>query len=238
MQVRFRLIQILSMKCIHEFLRVLKLIVIHVVLGVILRVVVSFDSVLKAVISLSTVRINDLIYHLFILIINNHWLRRSADLLRKRVHDSSSKVHDMKYWVYLHKGWQLESVDDFNLLQNLVQTDVLVIQLETQPLNLNVAALKKDLLTHLIGDIFAVTVSVVSHDSLSPLKLFLHVCQVILHCFSDVFCSVSKETLSDTFISEGIWAETYLRVKPFVCEEQRHSCSWGNVIVICKFSHE
>ena len=58
------------MKCIYEFLRVLKLIVIHIVLDIILRVVVSFNSVLKAAVDLSTVRINDLIYHSFILIIN------------------------------------------------------------------------------------------------------------------------------------------------------------------------
>ena len=127
MQVRSELIWVLSMKCIHEFLRVLKLIVIHIVSDVISEIVVSFNSVLQAVIDLSTAGINDLIYYSFILIINNYQLRRSVDLLRKRVCDSSLKMHDMKYWVYLHKGWELELVNDFNLLQNLVQTDVLVI---------------------------------------------------------------------------------------------------------------
>ena len=60
------------MKCIHEFLRVLKLIVIHVISGVILRVVMSFDSVLKAAVDISTAGIYDLIYHSFILIIHYH----------------------------------------------------------------------------------------------------------------------------------------------------------------------
>ena len=60
------------MKCIHEFLRVLKLIVICIVSDIISGVVVSFDSVLQTVIDLNTGRINDLIYYSFILIINNH----------------------------------------------------------------------------------------------------------------------------------------------------------------------
>ena len=238
MQVRSKLVQVPSIKCIHEFLRVLKLIVVCVVSGVISGVVVSFDSVLKAAVDLGTVGINDLIYHSFILIINDHWPERSVDLLRKRVCNDSLKVHDMKYWVYLYEDQELEPVGDFNVLQNLVRADVLVIQLETQPLDLYVAAVKENLLTYLIGNIFAAAVSVVSYDSLSPLKLFFHVCQAIFHCFSDVFYSVSKETLLSTFISEGIRAETHSRVKPFVCEEQGHSCSWENVIIICKFSYE
>ena len=48
----------------------LKLIVIYIVLDVISEIVMSFDSVLKAVINVSTVRINNLLYYLFILIIN------------------------------------------------------------------------------------------------------------------------------------------------------------------------
>ena len=59
------------MKCIHKFLRVLKLIVICVVSDVISGVVVSFDSVLKAAVNLGTAGINDFIYHSFILIIND-----------------------------------------------------------------------------------------------------------------------------------------------------------------------
>ena len=238
MQVRFRLVQILSMNCIYKFLRVLKLIVIHIVSDVISEVVVSFNSVLKAVINLSTVRINDLIYYSFILIINYHWSEKSVDLLRKRVCNNSLKMHDIKYWVYLYEGWELELVDDFNLLQNLVQIYVLIIQLKTQSLDLDVAVIKKDLLTYLIGDIFAVTVYINSHNHLSSFQLLLHVCQTVLYSFYDVFCSVSKKTLLDTFISEGIQAETYLRVKPFVYKEWRHFCSWENVIVICKFSYE
>ena len=72
MQVRSELVQILSMKCIYEFLRVLKLIIICVVSGVISGIIMSFDLVLKAVIDINIVRINDLIYHSFILIINYH----------------------------------------------------------------------------------------------------------------------------------------------------------------------
>ena len=175
MQIRFRLVWVLSMKCIHKFLRVLKLIVICVVSGVILEIVMSFNLVLKAVIDLNTVRINNLIDYSFILIMNYYWSERSVDLLRKRVSNSSLKMHDMKYWVYLYEGWELKSVSGFNLLQNLVQIYVLVIQLKAQPLDLDVAAVKKDLLTHLIDDIFAVTVHIVSHSSLSPLQLFFYV---------------------------------------------------------------
>ena len=50
----------------------LKLIVIHIVLGVISEVVMSFNSVLKVVIDTATAEVNDLIYHSFILIINYH----------------------------------------------------------------------------------------------------------------------------------------------------------------------
>ena len=64
----------------------------------------SFDLVLKAVININMARIYDLIYHLFILIINYYWLRKSVDLLRKRVYNGSLKMHDMKYWVYLYEG--------------------------------------------------------------------------------------------------------------------------------------
>ena len=72
MQVRFRLVQILSIKCIHEFLTVLKLIVIHVVSDVILEIIMSFDLVLKTVIDINIMRIYDLIYYSFILIIYYH----------------------------------------------------------------------------------------------------------------------------------------------------------------------
>ena len=94
------------MKCIHKFLRVLKLIVIHIVLVVILEIIMLFDLVLKAVIDTDTVKIYNLIYHLFILIINYHWLRESVNLLRKRVYNKSLKMHDIKYWVYLYEGWE------------------------------------------------------------------------------------------------------------------------------------
>ena len=127
MQVRFMLVQVLSMKCIYKFLRVLKLIVVCVVLDVISGVVVSFDLVLKAVIDLSTAGINNLIYHSFILIINYYWLKESVNLLRKRVCNCSLKMHDIKYWVYLYEGQELKLVGDFNLLQNLVQAYILVI---------------------------------------------------------------------------------------------------------------
>ena len=72
MQVRFRLVWVLSIKCIHKFLRVLKLIVIYVVSGVISGIIMSFDLVLKAVVDISTAEIYNLIYHSFILIINYH----------------------------------------------------------------------------------------------------------------------------------------------------------------------
>ena len=70
MQIRFKLVQILSIKCIYEFLRVLKLIVIYVVLDVISEIILSFNSVLKIMIDTDTVRIYNLIYYSFILIIN------------------------------------------------------------------------------------------------------------------------------------------------------------------------
>ena len=107
MQVRFRLVWVLSIKCIYEFLRVLKLIVIHVVSGVISEIIMSFDLVLKAVININTAGIYDLIYHSFIWIINYYWLKESVDLLRKRFYDDRLKMHNIKYWVYLYKGWEL-----------------------------------------------------------------------------------------------------------------------------------
>ena len=72
MQVRFRLVRVLSIKCIYKSLRVLKLIIIHIVLNVISEIIILFNSVLKAVININTVKIYDLIYHSFILIINYH----------------------------------------------------------------------------------------------------------------------------------------------------------------------
>ena len=89
-----------------------------------------FDSVLKAVINISMTRIYDLIYHSFILIINYYLLRESVNLLRKMVHDSSSEMHNMKYQMCLYEGQKLQSVGNFNLLQNLIQVYVLVIKLE------------------------------------------------------------------------------------------------------------
>ena len=192
------------MKCIHKFLRVLKLIVIHIVSGVISEIIVSFDSVLKAVIKTDTAEIYDLTYHLFILIIYYYQLKRSVDLPEKRVCDSSLKMHDLKYQMYLYEGQELQSVGDFYLLQNLIQVYVLVIQLEAQPLNLDVVTVKKDLLTYLTGDIFAVTVGIVSHNSLNSFKLFFYICQAVFYSFSDVFCSVSKKMFLDTFISKDI----------------------------------
>ena len=97
MQIRFRLIQVLSVKCINKLLRVLKLIVIYVISNIILEIIVLFNSVLKTVIDINIVRVYDLIYYSFILIINYYRSKRSVDLLRKRVYNSSLKMHNIKY---------------------------------------------------------------------------------------------------------------------------------------------
>ena len=107
MQVRSELVQISNIKCIYEFLRVLKLIVICVVSDIISEIIVSFDLVLKAVIDLTTAEINYLIYYLFILIIHYYQSEKSDNLSEKRVCDNSLKMHDMKHWVYLYKAKSL-----------------------------------------------------------------------------------------------------------------------------------
>ena len=75
----------------------LKLIVIYVVSDVISEIIISFDLVLKIIVNINMVRIYNLIYHSFILIINYYRLKESVNLSEKRVYNNSLKVHDMKY---------------------------------------------------------------------------------------------------------------------------------------------